>query len=171
MTKTTKASKPEPSIDGIDVDDINVGDISAEAAKPAVKSLFDLYETDVTEEEEGRWFVDVAPGADFKIRRFTAKAVQNHRTKLQQAFSKYADKKGVFPDHIAERIVNEQMSVVVVGWRGPAITDREGNPLEYSPEAVKTLLKQLPNLQLQLLMISMDMANFRTEERKELEGN
>lgn len=167
MTKTTKTA-PEPTVD---VDEIDLDNITVDPDKPVVKSLFDLYETDVTEEEEGRWFTDVAPGADFKIRRFTAKAVQNYRTKLQQAFSKYADKKGVFPDHIAERIVNEQMSVVVVDWRGPAITDREGNPLAYSPEAVKTLLKQLPNLQLQLLMISMDMANFRTEERKELEGN
>lgn len=161
MTKTADTD----GVDGI------IDDIDTENAKPAVRSLFDLYETDLTEEEEGRWFTEIAPGAEFKLRRFTAKAVQNYRAKLQQAFSKYADKKGVFPDHIAERIVNEQMSVVVADWRGEAITDREGNPLLYSAENVKALMKQLPNLQLQLLMISMDMANFRTEERKALEGN
>lgn len=166
MAKTTKAA-PEPKIDA---DEIDV-DIASVDVDPPVQSLFDIYETDVTEEEEGRWFKDVAPGADFKIRRFTSKAVQNQRIKLQQAFAKYADKKGVFPDHIAERIVNEQMAVVVVDWRGPAITDRAGKPIPYSPDAVKALLKQLPNLQVQLLLISMDMANFRTEERKELEGN
>lgn len=133
-------------------------------------SIFEIYETDLNEEEEGRWF-DIAPGASFKLRRFTAKAVNNERNRLQLAFRKRANKDGTFPEDVSEKIVNEQMGVIIADWRGAAITGRDGAPLEYSPTAAKELMAKLPNLRTQLLMISMDMASFRTEERKEIEGN
>lgn len=168
MTKTAKKTD-EPSVDTTDLDTL-ILEASVEVVTP--KSIFEVYETNLTEEEEGRWFNNIIPGADFKLRRFTAKAVQSVRNKLQLAFSKHADKKtGEYPEHISARIVNEQMGAIIVGWRGPAIVDRDGEPLVYTPDAAKALMEQLPNLRTQLLMISMDMANFRTAERQEIEGN
>jgi hypothetical protein len=168
MTKTTKKTDT-PSVEADDLDTLI---LEAAVETTAPKSIFEVYETNLTEEEEGRWFNNIIPGADFKLRRFTAKPVQAMRNKLQLAFSKHADKKtGEYPEHISVRIVNEQMGAIIADWRGAAIVDRDGVPLVYSPDAAKALMDQLPNLRTQLLMISMDMANFRTAERQEIEGN
>lgn len=156
----------------VDIANKPISELLADAVDDGAKpqSIFDIYDTDINEEEEGRWF-PLAPNVEFKIRRFTAKAVNNERNKLNLAFRKHARRDGTYPDPIAERIVLEQMGTLIVDWRGSALVRRDGSPLEYSPDAAKELMKQLPNLRAQVLMISMDMAAFRTADRKEIEGN
>jgi len=164
VTEKADASAIDPSTAEVEA-------LLATADPVPVVSIFDFYDTDINEEEEGRWFENIIPGASFKLRRFTAKAVNNERNRLQLAFRKYANKDGSFPENISTRIVNEQMGVIIADWRGDALVDRDGSPLVYSPEKAKALAAQLPNLRTQLLLISMDMASYRTTDRKEIEGN
>ena len=66
---------------------------------------------------------------------------------------------------LARKVVNLRIAT------SERFKDREGNPLEYSVETARLLLKQLPELVKDVIVISSNIENFRVRDRKELEGN
>lgn len=135
-------------------------------------SIFDLAETDASAEEDGRWFKDVygdETNIDFKLRRMTSKASMKARRNLEKGYRKHL-KNGVYPDDIAIDILTEHLAKgVVVDWKG--LFDREGNAIEYSPEAALALLKKLPTLRDMIAVMAQNLDNFRIEAREDTAKN
>lgn len=138
----------------------------------AIPSIFDQYETDVAEQEDGRWFRNIGIGIDMKLRRYTARAATNKMQQLQMAYRNKADKKGTLPLDVAEALMTEFLATaIIVDWDGPAFKDREGNPLPYSVETARMLLNKLPELRNDVVIISSNIENFRVRDREAVEGN
>lgn len=144
----------------------------ADELNSSIPSIFDLYETDVSEEEDGRWFRNINFGIDMKLRRSTARAATNKMQQLQMAYRGKADSKGQLPEKVAEELMLEFLAtVIIVDWDGPAFKDREGKPLPYSVETARLLLKQLPELAKEVIVIASNIENFRVRNRAAIEGN
>jgi hypothetical protein len=138
----------------------------------AIPSIFDQYETDIVEQEDGRWFRNIGIGVDMKLRRSTARAATNKMQQLQMAYRHKADPKGNLPEKIAEELMLEFLAtVVIVDWDGPAFKDRQGKPMPYSVETARLLLKQLPELAKDVIVIASNIENFRVRDRGVVEGN
>lgn len=135
-------------------------------------SIFDLAETDTSAEEDGRWFKDVfgdETNIDLKLRRMTSKAAMKARRNLEKGYRKHL-KNGVYPDDIAIDIMTEHLAKgVVVDWKG--LYDRDGNVIEFSPEAALTLLKKLPTLRDMIAVMAQNLDNFRVEAREDTAKN
>lgn len=148
--------------------------LSEEDFEPAKVSIFDIAETDTDAEENGRWFNDLFDdGNDInvKLRRMTCKKSADVRRRLETQFKSHMDrKKGTYPDHIGEKMINLQMSqAIVADWSN--ILDRDGTEIECTPENILTLCERLPAFRDLMVGYSMAMENFRIEDVEEAAGN
>lgn len=140
-------------------------------------SIFDICETDVNAEEEGRWFTDIfddGTNIDVKLRRLMSTASVNVRRRLDKGYRKYM-KNGVYTDtDIAIRVMNEQIAeAVLIDWRGIKVRDAEGKlvDLPYSKENAMMLLTKLRHFRDSIIMMSQNLDNFRVEDREDTGKN
>jgi hypothetical protein len=142
-------------------------------AAPELKplSIFDICETDDEASENGKWFKDIFfpdDGVEIKLRRFSSQKSVNYRTLLLKKYARHA-KNDQFPPEIDQRMMIEQLAAaIIVDWKG--IRDREGKEIPYSQPAALQLCKML-DFRAPLIQRAMSMDGFRTEQRKEVEGN
>lgn len=133
-------------------------------------SLYDMFTTDRDAEENGKW-VEIAQGAEFKIRRFKSR----HTTRTREALEKpYAAlrRKGVLPPEIAEKILHQTMCTsTIADWRGEAIVSPDGAPLPFSAEAADQLLSALPELRDEIIGQAIQLDTFRKEDDETAKGN
>lgn len=119
-------------------------------------SLYDLYETSGEAEANGAW-VDLGPssfllartgGANENFMKTASKRLKPYQAALDQLSKPAADELaiGIFVD------------TVLLGWKN--VKDRAGNVIEFSKEAAKKLLKELPNLFQVLQAEAGKMSNF-----------
>ena len=127
-------------------------------------NIFDLCETDDDSLENGKWFEDVFTAGDgirIRIRSFRSAASVKYRQGLQTKYRKF-EKKGVFPDHINERMLIEQLAgVIIVDWAG--IKDRDGVEIPYSKEAALRLCEKLRLFREVVTSYAMNVDNYRVE--------
>ena len=137
-------------------------------------NLHDTFMTDTTSEEDGKWFYDILgddSGLDLKLRRLTSKAVDKARTKLWAANRKHMVKGKMPADHDEKLLAELLATAVMIDWHGVANPDSPDEALPYSPEHAHAFLVKLPNLRRIVVSISGDMAQFKADATKEIEGN
>jgi hypothetical protein len=135
-------------------------------------NLYDIFDEQKLDQSE-TFTLEIEDG-DVKVSFELARAGAENKkfgTKLNALMKpyKYAMQKGTMKDEQAERILCQALAdTVIVDWEG--VTDREGNPLEYSAEAAAKLLLELPSLRQLIQDEASDVANFIASERKERAG-
>jgi len=135
-------------------------------------NLYDIFDEQKLDHSE-TFTLEIEDG-DVKVSFELARAGAENKkfgTKLNALMKpyKYAMQKGTMKDEQAERILCQALAdTVIVDWEG--VTDREGNPLEYSAEAAAKLLLELPSLRQLIQDEASDVANFIASERKERAG-
>lgn len=131
-------------------------------------SVFDLFGTDRTAEEEGKW-IKFGTEIEIKIRRYKSRHTINMQRTLERPFEQMR-RKGVLPQDIAEQVLHGMIcKSIVVDWKG--IYDREGNEIPFSPEAADALLTELTELRDNIVSTSMDMDNFRQNSDEDVGKN
>jgi len=134
-----------------------------------IASAYALFESSAEAEANGVW-IPIGP-FKFKIARAGGG---------NQAFSKEAMKRfkpfqaaisnETMPKEIADQMVIDIfVDTIVLDWKD--VGDREGKPIEFSKEAAKTLLTELPNLFQELQAQAQKTGNFRKENLEAAEGN
>lgn len=134
----------------------------------SAESIYNIFETNEDLEENGKWFT-VKGDAKIRLRRFTSTKSINVRARIDRAWREAnGKKKPSDEDHII--MLNRQLADgVVVDWKN--FMDRDGQPIEFSPQAAFKLLTAMPNLQNAISIVTLDMDNFKAEEREEVVKN
>lgn len=137
------------------------------AKKPV--SIFALYQTDQKAEEDGKWFDSFGPDISMKIRRFSSKKSQAVRTSLEKPYTKMT-RNGALPEDVQIDVFTSHLAEgIVVDWRG--LYDTDGNEMVFSAGAAKKLFTDLPDLAREVVMLSINMDNFKTDHKDTVVGN
>lgn len=137
----------------------------------AVPSIFDQYETDLIEQENGRWFRNIGLGINLKLRRFSSRVALNNMQRLQVAY-RHLRVDGALPEEVADEMMAEHLGgCIIVDWDGPAFRNRDNTPLTYSVDTAIMLMKRLPELRNNIILHANNIDNFRITDRKDIEGN
>ncbi len=132
-------------------------------------SIFALYQTDQKAEEDGKWFDSFGPDIAIKIRRFSSKKSQAVRTALEKPYVK-TSRGGQLPEDVQEDILTSHLAEgIVVDWKG--IYDLDGVEVPFSVGAAKNLFAQLPDLAREVVLLSINMDNFKAEHKQAVTGN
>jgi hypothetical protein len=153
MTDLPAASAPAPGLED-DILPLN-----------PITSIFDLFHTDRVAEEDGKWFAnyfgDKAEG-DIRLRGFSSKASMTVRRRLEAQYRHLLRADGQFPIEVIHKIMTAQIAeAIVVDWRGPIFTDRQGTALKCTPDVVLKLLTESPRLRDKIANTAGDMDAFR----------
>lgn len=130
------------------------------------KTIYDLFETDKSVEQEGLrldygpvWFqVARAGGANTRYRDVLRQRMAPHKRALATE---------TMSDDLAEKIIKDVFAeTVVLSWGSPKygegkIEGKDGKPVEFSPDAVKQLFKDLPDLATDVMQQAQSVALFR----------
>lgn len=136
-------------------------------------SIFDICETDVDAEENGRWFKDLfgdGTNIEVKLRRMTSKKSIQVRRRLDKQYRSKQNKRGEYDEEFGMRVVVEQIAeAIIVDWAN--VIGRDGKPLECTPENKLMLLTKLPAFRDAVIIYSNELENFRIENAEEAEKN
>jgi hypothetical protein len=148
--------------------DPNAADFNKTTELPV--SIFDVFETDISAEEEGRWFDGFgAEGIRIKLRRLSSRKAMAVRQRLARRYRSSA-KNGVLPQDIQDTILRTTVAEgCFVDWEG--INDRSGKPIKFSPEAALELMTKLPNFAKAVTHVCDQLEFWRAEEQAAVEGN
>lgn len=138
-------------------------------------NIYDLYETDFTKENEGFWYtanqkegisflLARAGGANLKFAKAMEKKTRPHRGRG----GAFEDDK-VDIEMATEIMVEAFAETIILDWKG--ITDRKGKKIAFSPATAIKILKDLPDLAVELREASGKIANYQIEGVKEDVGN
>lgn len=135
-------------------------------------NIFDAFETDISAEENGKWFEDIlgdGTGLGIKVRHMGSQVATKNIQRLMQANRKLMVK-GKLPPEVDKRVFIEHLSqVVLIDWKG--FLDKDNAPLPYSPENAAYLLEKLPKFREAVVRLSQSMDAFRVEATEEIAGN
>lgn len=129
-------------------------------------SLYKMFGTDKALEKDGVWveyLSDDAPPIRFKISR-SGGDNRKYQEAVTQATKPYLRQiqTGTFSDQQANKIMRKVFAkTVVLDWEN--VTDRDGQPITFSPTACETLFNDLPDLYLDLKAQSENVALFQEE--------
>lgn len=119
-------------------------------------SLYDMFETNSGAEKEGVW-VTIGQSR-FKIAR-AGGSNETFMTEASRRLKPFHAALENLPQKTANQIAVEIfVDLLLLGWEN--VPDRAGNLLEFSKDAAKKLLLELPNLFLVLQAESQRMSNF-----------
>ena len=159
----------EPEI--IDAPDIVDAPELEDAPEPL--SLYDLCETDVEAEENGRWFKDIfGDGSDInvKLRRFTSKASIDVRRRLEKQYKPKQNSRGEYSEEVGTQILCDQVAgAIIVDWENVRGRDRQLLPFTYAN--ARKLLMDLRVFRETVVIMSNAMDNFRLEQSEDAEKN
>jgi hypothetical protein len=137
------------------------------------KSIYDLYETDMSKEVDGFWY-PVNKSISIKMAR-AGGANMAFTKAMEQKTRSHRKRGGAFEgDNVDVELANELMreafaETIILDWKG--VTNKEGKKIAYSPAAAVKLLTDLPDLFIDLREAAGSAANFRAEGIKEDVGN
>lgn len=147
----------------LEVDDVDTLD-------EGPKSIYELFETDQTMEQQGV-VVDFGPYGRFKVARAAGSNI-----KYADAFRKYNKpyqkmlKRGTMPESLARQITAKiYAEAIVLDWEG--VIGRDRKPIPFTKENVVKLMLDLPDLFTQIIAESLNAENFRREYVEEAAGN
>lgn len=136
-------------------------------------SIYDLFETDMEKEVEGFWH---PVNKNISIKMARAGGANMAYSKVMELKTRPHRKRGgAFEgENVDVALANELMQeafaeTIILDWKG--ITTKEGKKVPYSPAAAVRLLKDLPDLFIELRDAAGSAANFRLEEVKDDVGN
>ena len=133
-------------------------------------SIFELFETDKTAEEEGKWFDTFGPEISLKIRRYSSKIARDGHNKLYSPVLKVYKTIDKVPENIGTDLTAKHLArYVVADWKG--VYDRSGEEIAFSPEAAETLFSALPDFAKEVLLTSINMDNYRAANVESIKGN
>lgn len=136
-------------------------------------SLYEMYETDAALEKDGFWHP-----VNKKIKFLLARAGGtnlNFSKAMEQKTRAHRGRGGAFEDdkvdvELATDLMQEAFAeTVILGWEG--VTDKKGKKVAYSPATAVKLMKDLPDLFVELRDAAGKAANFRVEQIEEDVGN
>lgn len=138
-------------------------------------SVFDIFETDTSDEENGRWFNnyfgDRAQG-DIKLRAFSSKASVAVRRRLEVHYRRHMQADGSYPQDVAQKMVTEQLAqAIVVDWRGKAFRSKDGQAIPFSVDAVRQLMERMPHFRNRIVSSAAEMDNYRTAAQDTIAKN
>jgi hypothetical protein len=153
-----------------------IGDAAAsekDDGKKSVPSIYDQFASfDETAEEEGMWTESIGEGMKIKIRAFTSRKVSEIQQRVMLAFSDKQESNGDFPPDTAKEMASRVIAQgMVVDWEGPAFVDREGNAIEYSPEACYHFAMMSKHFRIAIYAFSMNSENFKAQQEEEAVKN
>lgn len=129
--------------------------------------LYDRFATDATTEEQGQW-VDFGDGVELRIAatasRRADRALERHRAQYHRH---YVHGRTIPLDVRLEADIS-LAAAVLVDWRGPGITGRDGQPIPYSADAARQLMTDLRELREQVLLTARQAETFRKERLEDL---
>ncbi len=134
---------------------------------------YDKYRTDRDREETGVW-VTMLDGSRWRLRRANSMAARKALRDAQRPYElliRQAEARGEdMPEEILDRI-NLDYSVygIVTGWEG--VTGPDGQPLTFTPDAVRQILQDLPDLHLAVIRESGRTGNFASALEEAAEKN
>ena len=136
-------------------------------------STYEVYKTSKGMEEEGTW-VKMNDGSKWKLRRTNSKFAQKqldlarkpHLSEIKRSERRNRD---VNLDTQHEINMNWAAKGLVVDWEG--VTDEKNEEMEFTVENVLKVFTDLPDLYLDVVTASAEVANFMEEEEEEDEGN
>jgi len=128
-------------------------------------NLYELYETDEDLEKKGVglqfgeavFYVRRAGGTNTEFERVYEEKTRNMTSRVQLA---------ALTEEQSSRILREVYAEsVMLGWKN--VTDREGNPLEYSKENFLKLMNDLPVLWRAIRVEAANHENFRRAQARQ----
>lgn len=130
---------------------------------------YSTYQTDKKREEEGTW-AEMPDGSEWKLARASSKRSQQARKKAEQphrSLLQRCERMGTpIPEEIEDEINMEWMANgVVLDWKG--VTGPSGDELEFTDANVRQVLTDLPDLTLDVVRASGNIANYRQQEIEE----
>jgi hypothetical protein len=121
-------------------------------------SLYEMFETSADAEASGTW---VSIGESKFLLARTGGANENFQKVAKKRLAPYqAALENLGKKHQDELAVGIFVDTVLLGWEG--VSDRQGQPIEYTKESAKALLIELPNLFASLQAEAGRMSNFTT---------
>ncbi|MBK9496474.1 MAG: hypothetical protein IPO08_18605 [Xanthomonadales bacterium] len=137
-----------------------------------IPSVFDQFETDIVEQESGRWFYNVGLGMSVKLRRYTSRVALTNMARLQQVYRSFRDEAGNLAEGKADELLAEHLATAVItDWSGAAFRNRDGSDMPFTPETAKMLMMRLPELRNMIVMIASSVDNYRIRTREDVEKN
>lgn len=132
--------------------------------------LYQTFQTNREAETSGRWFELVGVvNADKTVPKFRMRRMGSTNPEYQAAIERVASemKQAVELDTLTEDIAGPIMrqvfvDTVLVGWEN--VEGKDGNKIQFSPEAAFTLFEDLPDLYLVLVAEAKKLSNWRAKE-------
>jgi hypothetical protein len=135
-------------------------------------NIFDLFETDVDAEENGKWFEDIMQDGSnlgIKVRCMTSQAAIKNLTRLMAQNKKHMVK-GKLPEEIDKKILIQHLaSTILIGWKG--VKGKDNKPIPYSTEAAELILTKLPRFREAVVRLAQQLDAFKAETQDEVAGN
>lgn len=133
-------------------------------------SIYGVFETDTSAEEEGRWFNLAGyerPGElEIKLRGFRCKTSTNVNRRLQSLYRRHAAADGSYPIDVIQKIMQQQLADCnIVDWRGKGWRRKDGSPLVYSRDAALQLVTDIPAFRDKCASLCSDLDAFRIAEQ------
>lgn len=134
---------------------------------------YDTYATDKEREENGTW-VTLSDGSRWLLARATSSRAQEARNKAQRPYRNLIRQNERLGRDLPQEVENEialetVVQGVVLDWSG--VTGPKGEKLNCTENNVRKVLKDLPDLQFEVLRESNDIENFQRIEQEEAEKN
>lgn len=136
---------------------------------PKAESLYDMFGSDESTSENGKWF-KFGKTIEFKIRRFKSKKSRKVRDALEAPYKRATKFGSQLPDDVQNEITIQHIADgIIADWKG--VVDKQGNPVKYSAAAAVALLTDLPDLRDSIAELSLNLDNFRDDDKEEVKGN
>lgn len=136
---------------------------------PKAESLYSMFGADESTSENGKWF-PFGKTIEFKIRRFKSKKSRKVRDALEAPYKRATKFGTALPEDVQTEITIQHLAEgIIADWKG--VTDKNGAPVKYSKEAAIVLLTDLPELRDSIAELSLNLDNFRDEDKDEIKGN
>lgn len=133
-------------------------DATNTAPKPSILSLF---KTDRASEEEGRWFPLGGP-IQVQLRRFTSKKSAAVRDELYRPYKRPGKVDMKVPTEVDVDLTNQHLARgVIVNWKG--LYAEDGSEIPFSADEAYKLLTELPDFAREIVMLAIDMDNYRAQ--------
>lgn len=136
------------------------------------KSIYDVYETDPAAERDGVW-VEFRGGVLLKVRSADCEDARDlMQRQMKRSRSLIIANQGILPPNIQDQHDIELLSrVLIADWDEKTVPGRDGNPIPFDTDAVAVLMRDLPGLRREALMVARTEETFRRAELEALAKN
>lgn len=137
-------------------------------------SIYDMFETDTSAEETGRWFDIFGERADgwIQLRALSSKLSLSVHRRLAAQFRRQMGADGNYPIDVQMTMLTRQLAEgVIMDWKGKAWRDKSGAPLAYSPANALTVMTDMPHIRTKVVNLAADLDSFRHADKAAAVGN